>query len=262
MELLEASQIWSALSNKKHLAHLDILDSVDSTNSYAFAPENKNKAVPYACLAEYQSAGRGQHGRQWLSPYASGLCLSLKYHYTNLKKPLLLSGLNIALAVTVARVLHELGVSDIGLKWPNDVIWQGRKLAGLLLESRYSANKEYEVVIGIGMNVKMPIETIETEGITQAWVDLCTVLGHSISRNKLAAMLIEQCLDTFMNYPELGLVAFLDDWHKFDLSYGKTVTLKIPHKGFVTGTAWGINELGALRVDKQYYPFGEVSLRL
>lgn len=261
MELLEASQIWAALSNKKHLAYLDILDSVDSTNSYAFAQHNK--AVPYACLAEHQTAGRGQHGRQWLSPYASGLCLSLKYHYRNLNQPLLLSGLNIALAVTVARVLLNLGASEVGLKWPNDVIWQGSKLAGLLLESRYSANKEYEIVIGIGMNVKMPqIETIETEAITQAWVDLCSVLGHSISRNKLAAMLIEQCLDTFINYPQLGLVAFLDDWHNFDLSYGKTVTLKIPHKGFVTGTAWGINELGALRVDKQDYASGEVSLRL
>ena len=257
MELLEAAQIWAALStnNQQHLAHLDILDSVESTNSYAFAQQNK--AVPYACLAEYQTAGRGQHGRQWVSPYASGLCLSLKHRYTNLNQPL--SGLNIALAVTVARVLLNLGASEVGLKWPNDVIWQGRKLAGLLLESRYY-RKEYEIVIGIGMNVKMP--QMETEVITQAWVDLCTVLGHSISRNKLAAMLIEQCLDTLNNYPQLGLVAFLDDWHKFDLSYGKTVTLKIPHKGFVTGTAWGINELGALRVDEQYYASGEVSLRL
>lgn len=256
LELLEAAQIWAALStkNQQRLAHLDILDSVDSTNSYALAQQDK--AVPYACMAEYQTAGRGQHGRQWLSPYASGLCLSLKHRYTSLNQPL--AGLNIALAVTVARVLRNLGASKVGLKWPNDVIWQNRKLAGLLLESRYA--KECEVVIGIGMNVKMP--QIETEAITQAWVDLCTVLGHSISRNKLAAMLIDQCLETLISYPQLGLVAFLDDWHRFDLSYGKTVTLKIPQKGFVTGTAWGINELGALRVDKQDYAYGEVSLRL
>jgi len=255
LDLLEASQIWAVLSTNSRLAHLDILDSVDSTNSYAFAQQDK--AVPYACLAEYQTAGRGQHGRQWLSPYASGLCLSLKHRYTSLNQPL--AGLNIALAVTVARVLHKLGASDISLKWPNDVIWQNRKLAGLLLESR-DYRTECELVIGIGMNIKMP--QIEIEAITQAWVDLYTVLGHSISRNKLAAMLIEQCLETLLNYPQLGLVAFLDDWHRFDLSYGKTVTLKIPHKGFVTGTAWGINELGALRVDKQDYTYGEVSLRL
>ncbi len=258
LELLEAAQIWAALStnSQQSLAHLDILDSVDSTNSYAFAQQDK--AVPYACLAEYQTAGRGQHGRQWLSPYASGLCLSLKHRYATLKQPL--AGLNIALAVTVARVLRKLGASRFGLKWPNDVIWQKRKLAGLLLESRY-INHEYEIVIGIGMNIKMP-QTIDTKKITQAWVDLYTVLGHSISRNKLAAMLIEQCLETLFSYPQLGLVAFMDDWHSFDLTYGKTVTLKIPQQGLITGTAWGINELGALRVDKQYYAYGEVSLRL
>jgi BirA family biotin operon repressor/biotin-[acetyl-CoA-carboxylase] ligase len=257
LELLEASQIWAELStnSQQRLAHLDILDSVDSTNSYAFAQQDK--AVPYACLAEYQTSGRGQHGRQWLSPYASGLCLSLKHRYATLNQPL--AGLNIALAVTVVRVLHTLGASEVGIKWPNDVIWQNCKLAGLLLESRH-ANQKYEIVIGIGMNIKMP--QIETTAITQAWVDLYTVLGHSISRNKLAAMLIEQCLETLLNYPQLGLVAFMDDWHCFDLSYGKTVTLKIPQKGFVTGTAWGINELGALRVDKQDYAYGEVSLRL
>jgi len=257
IELLEASRIWAELStnSQQRLAHLDILDSVDSTNSYALAQQNQ--AVPYACLAEYQTAGRGQHGRQWVSPYASGLCLSLKHRYATLNQPL--AGLNIALAITVVRVLRELGASEVGIKWPNDVIWQNRKLAGLLLESRH-ANKEYEIVIGIGMNIKMP--QIETTAITQAWVDLYTVLGHSISRNKLAALLIEQCLETFISYGQLGLVAFMDDWHRFDLSYGKTVTLKIPHKGFVTGTAWGINELGALRVDKQDYAYGEVSLRL
>jgi BirA family biotin operon repressor/biotin-[acetyl-CoA-carboxylase] ligase len=257
IELLEASRIWTELSknSQQRLANLDILDSIDSTNSYALSQQNK--AVPYACLAEYQTAGRGQHGREWLSPYASGLCLSLKQNYTTLNQPL--AGLNIALAVTVARVLRDLGANDIGLKWPNDIIWQGRKLAGLLLESRY-ANKKYEIVIGIGMNVKMP--QIEIEAITQTWVDLYTVLGHPISRNKLAALLIEQCLETLLNYPQLGLEAFMNDWHNFDLSYGKTVTLNIPHKGFITGTAWGINQLGALRVDNQDYAYGDVSLRL
>ncbi len=231
MELLSHSQILAALS-RDSLASLEILDVVDSTNRYAL--EHKG-AVPFACLAEYQSAGRGQHGRQWISPYASGLCLSIKQGALNVP----LAGLNIALAVTVARVLHTLGASDVGLKWPNDVWWRGHKLGGLLLETRQGK----DVVIGIGINIKMPSET---EGINQAWVDLETVLGQPVSRNTLAAMLIEQCLETFRVYAKVGLSAFRADWLRFDLSYEQPVTLKISPDSVVRGIGCGIDEKGAL----------------
>jgi len=214
LELLDHSRILAALSavNRQRLAHLEIHSVLDSTNRYAL--EDK-RAVPFACLAEYQTAGRGRQGRQWVSPYASGLCLSIKHRYATLNKSL--AELNIALAVTVVRVLRNLGAQEVGLKWPNDVLWRGRKLAGLLLETRHG--KDYDIVIGIGINVKMP--SIDTKAITQPWVDLCTVLGRPVSRNTLAAMLIDQCLQTLVIYPQVGLAAFRHDWHGFDLSYGK-----------------------------------------
>jgi len=233
LELLSHSQILAALSTDS-LACLEILDVVDSTNRYAL--EHKG-AVPFACLAEYQTAGRGRQGRQWISPYASGLCLSIKQGYSALNEPL--AGLNIALAVTVARVLHSLGASEVGLKWPNDVWWRGHKLGGLLLETRQGK----DIVIGIGINVKIPSDT---EGISQAWVDLQTVLGQPVSRNTLAAMLIDQCLQTFKLYPKVGLTAFREDWLHFDLSYGQPVTFKISPDSVVTGTGCGIDDKGAL----------------
>jgi BirA family biotin operon repressor/biotin-[acetyl-CoA-carboxylase] ligase len=262
MELLERSRILAALPTDtlSRLATLEILDIVDSTNRYAL--EQHSRPVPFACLAEYQTAGRGRQGRQWISPYASGLCLSIKQRDSVLNESL--AGLNIALAVTVARVLRSLGASEVGLKWPNDVCWRGRKLAGLLLESRHGKNGE--IVIGIGINVKMP--PLDTENITQAWVDLYTVLGRPVSRNTLAAMLIAQCLQTLILYPDVGLAAFRQDWQRFDLSYGRSVTLKIPPNPplKITGTALGIDEQGALLLQvgtqKQSYVYGEVSLRL
>jgi BirA family biotin operon repressor/biotin-[acetyl-CoA-carboxylase] ligase len=323
LELLEHSRILAALSadNRQRLAQLEIHSVLDSTNRYAL---EGNRADPYACLAEYQTAGRGRQGRKWVSPYASGISLSIKYRYTTMVDSL--AGLNIALAVTVGRVLWDLGAQEVGLKWPNDVLWQGRKLAGLLLESRGK-----EVVIGIGLNVKMP-STDDTKTITQPWVDLYTLLGRYFSRNTLAALLIDHCLHTLIIYPQVGLAAFRHDWHRFDLSYGQPVTLKIPQRPpkkainsplkddtiishvqlknnervahsnfqknqiaaatcqnmnvsfqkkllkdttqsaqpfqeeFVTGTAWGIDEGGALLLQVgqkiRRYVYGEVSLRL
>ncbi|HDN26565.1 MAG TPA: biotin--[acetyl-CoA-carboxylase] ligase [Thioploca sp.] len=279
LELLDKSRILAALPTKttERLADIEILEVIDSTNRYALA--QPQKAVPLACLAEYQTAGRGRQGRQWISPYASGLCLSIKHRYAGSHHSL--AGLNIALAVTVVRVLQSLGAIEVGLKWPNDVLWRGRKLAGLLLESRLT--QDCEVVIGIGINVKMPSVDARTivaqkNAITQPWVDLCTVLGQTISRNTLAAMLIDQCLQTLITYPQIGLAAFQAEWHRVDLSYGQPVTLEIPSKGetaaekhfnnkaLVTGTAWGIDEQGALLLQvgnqKRRYVYGEVSLRL
>jgi BirA family biotin operon repressor/biotin-[acetyl-CoA-carboxylase] ligase len=263
LELLDSSRILAALSpkNLSYLACLEILDIVDSTNRHALDSQG---SMPYVCLAEYQTAGRGRQGRQWISPYASGLCLSLKSHYTILNESL--GGLNIALAVTIVRTLHQLGATGLGLKWPNDIWWQNRKLAGLLLETRYA--KKSVIVIGIGINVKMP--PLDPKTITQPWVDLETVLGHSISRNTLAAMLIEQCLQTLTTYSQQGLKSFMPEWHSLDLCYGQQISLKMPSvfesAQLITGTAWGIDAQGALLLQigqqKQRYVYGEVSLHL
>ncbi len=253
IELLDHNKILETLPDtiRQDLLRLDILDVVDSTNHYALAQH----IAPFACLAEYQTAGRGRQGRQWISPYGSGLCLSIKQHYQNLQHSL--AGLNIALAVTVTRTLYALGVTKVGLKWPNDVLWQGRKLAGLLLESKNS-----DVVIGIGINVNMP----DVKTISQAWVDLNTALGHSYSRNTLASLLIAECLNTLQRYPDIGLAPFMQDWHCFDLSQGQQVTLTFPQAPAISGIACGIDEQGALLVQvgqhRQRYEYGEVSLRL
>jgi BirA family biotin operon repressor/biotin-[acetyl-CoA-carboxylase] ligase len=278
LELLDRDCILADLSGntRQRLAQLEILEVIDSTNRYAL--EQPPMEGAFVCLAEYQTAGRGRQGRQWVSPYASGLCLSLKQRYDALNHSL--AGISIATAVTVGQVLRALGAAEIGLKWPNDVVWRGRKLAGLLLESRNtkvcvppSENRKFQnacdVVVGMGMNIKMP--GVETAMIDQPWTDLQTVLGYSISRNQLAARLIEQGLQTLATYPQHGLAPFMRDWQSFDMIYGHPVTLKIPpvnQEGgafSVTGIACGIDEEGALLLQvgnrKQRYVYGEVSVR-
>ncbi|MCK5718515.1 MAG: biotin--[acetyl-CoA-carboxylase] ligase [Thiomargarita sp.] len=261
LELFDKSIILTNISNQiRTILNLEIHSSLDSSNQYALT--KYHGSLPFACLTEYQTAGRGRQGKSWISPYGSGICLSLKYRYQNLK---LLTGLNIALVITVANSLYSLGISDIGIKWPNDILWHQHKLAGLLLESYCQANN-YEIVYGIGINVKMP-HSIKT--IDQPWVDLSTILGNkTISRNKLAAILIDQCLQTLLNYPHQGLAPYQADWYKYDLSYGKPVSLKIANKSatYISGIAQGINQQGALlvKIGKNVitYTDAEVSLRL
>ncbi len=269
-ELLNRIQILGHLSEftKTQLSQLVILDVVDSTNRYAL--ENFQGLGISACLAEFQTAGRGRQGRQWVSPDAGGICLSLKQTYRDLPFPI--GGVSIASAVSVVKVLQALGASEVGVKWPNDIIWQGRKLGGLLLESRTTGNL-WEMVVGIGINVNLSndsgVQSVALS-IDQPWVDLYDVLGYPISRNRLAAQLIEQEVQTLADYSHNGLRAFMDDWQQFDKIYGQPVILKMPSAKSETqpeieGVACGIDEEGALllrighRLER--FVYGEVSVR-
>lgn len=261
VELLDDSRILAILSpvSQQRLVHLDVLDTVDSTNCYAWTQRELEGS--YACLAEYQWAGRGRQGRQWISPHGSGLCLSIRHPYLSDVPLFPLDGLSIALAVAVAQVLLEFGISGIGLKWPNDILWQKRKLAGLLLESNHKKNLR-EVVVGIGINVKIPV----TQKINPDWVDLYTIQGNAtISRNLLAAKLIDQCLETLITYPHKGLTAFMPVWQRLDLLKGQQVTLLQGTQHLISGIAQGIDEQGALWLKtaqgSQRFVCGEVKIQ-
>ncbi len=237
---------------------LDILDEIDSTNRYALLqPESP---ATYICLAERQTAGRGRLGRSWISPHGSGLYLSLRQPYRICDYPL--TGLSIALAIAVVKALHRLGAIEIGIKWPNDIWWQQRKLGGLLLETRSIGQEIRDIVVGIGINVQMPPAAMST--IEQAWVDLATILKTSLSRNELAAVMIIEVMQVLSEYPQVGLNKWLLDWQRFDQIYGKKVKLSTPFSE-TNGIAQGIDENGALRVQTsqglQYYGYGEVSVR-
>ncbi|MFK5970853.1 MAG: biotin--[acetyl-CoA-carboxylase] ligase [Candidatus Marithrix sp.] len=246
VDLLDIRKIRAELTNKS--VNLEIFDVVDSTNEHILA-QTSIIEKPLVYIAEYQTSGRGRQGSKWVSPYASGLCLSIKYSYTDLN---ILNGLSIALAVTIAKMLYDLGIYEIGLKWPNDLLWRQRKLAGLLLENR--CKKKCEIVVGIGINVRMSL----VNDISQPWIDLVSISKQIPTRNTLAANLIDSCLSTLLNYPNTGLNPFLDDWKRFDLSYGKSITLYNSNGGTIKGIATGINEYGSLLINNKSYTCGSL----
>jgi BirA family biotin operon repressor/biotin-[acetyl-CoA-carboxylase] ligase len=258
LSLLDKSCIYANLSPvvREQLNHFELANCLPSTNSYLLENTWLTKGLSL-CLAEHQTAGRGRHGRQWLSPYASGLCLSVKYTYSSFKQSVV--GLNLAIAVATVDALRQLGADTVGIKWPNDIWWQRKKLAGLLLETRRTAQSQ-TVVIGIGLNVNdTPAE------VSQDSIDLYTILGRHIARNMIAAHLINHWTMVLLNYPSQGFEPYQASWQAYDLLQGQPIQV---HTGtdIVTGIATGIDQTGALLVQvgsqQQRYVHGEVSIRL
>lgn len=169
-------------------------------------------------------------------------------------------GLSLALAIACAQALQRLGVQEITLKWPNDIWYQGRKLAGLLLEVTGEANGPCQVVAGIGVNLGMPGEVV----IDQPWADLREALPD-LSRNHLAGVLIEALVNALQAFAEHGFAPFHAAWASWDAVLGEHVSLILPN-GVVEGVAQGIDSTGALILQtaqgRRYFTGGEVSLRV
>jgi len=152
LELLDRERILAGLTAtaRAGVSRLETYSVLDSTNRYLLTGAQEGWPSGAVCLAEQQTAGRGRQGRSWLTPFGASLAYSLLWRFAG---PLeALSGLSLATGLAVARVLKGAGVSEVGLKWPNDVWWQGRKLGGILLESGGSAGDFY-VVAGVGLNL-------------------------------------------------------------------------------------------------------------
>ena len=263
IELLDKNKIERALSYTatEGISRLEILDRVDSTNSYLLEEAGKGVSHGHVCLAEHQLAGKGRRGRTWISPYGHNIYLSIYWCYPlDLQS---LTGLSLAIGLAVAKVLRERGATGIGVKWPNDIVWGNRKLAGVLLEVMGEQGGASRMVLGLGLNIQMSQE--HADQIDQPWVDLCSVPGTDhITRNSLAALLISRLIETLVQFNSPSGSNLLDDWKEYDVHFGKQVILGYGNKQ-ILGTNCGIDESGALILRSEgkmrVFHGGEISLR-
>jgi len=264
VELLDKEQVISALAPQARdfLAVLDVRDQVDSTNTIALQELQVDGKNGYVIVAEQQLSGRGRRGRKWVSPYGCNIYCSTIWQFQN--GAVALEGLSLAVGVAVARALKAMGVSDIKMKWPNDVVWKERKLAGILLEMAGDAAGHCQVVIGIGINVSMAGSVVDAV-IDQPWADVNTAAGIPVSRNRLLASLLSELLPALAEFEAKGFAAFQAAWQVMDMMLGRSVSVHLGER-IVIGTAAGVGENGALAVDtdlgRQWFHGGEVSLRL
>ena len=182
------------------------------------------------------------------------------------KKSSELSGLSLAIAVAVAEALANYGIKkDLALKWPNDVLWQKRKLAGILIELYGEAHNVCQAIIGVGLNVNMP-QKLSRE-IEQPWCDIAQITKDIPQKNRLAGLLLNKLLTTLAGFQKNGLKPFIKKWHELDIAYGKKVTIVTSQQQKISGIGCGVNDKGYFLLkdhsDKiQAFAVGEVSLRL
>jgi BirA family biotin operon repressor/biotin-[acetyl-CoA-carboxylase] ligase len=265
IELLDKASIEASIQTEKRprLTQLELLDVCPSTNAHLLQQHAleplKNGSV---CMAEMQTLGRGRLGKTWVSPYGQNLYVSFLWNFKSGIEAL--SGLSLACGVAVCNALEDLGMQGHGLKWPNDILWQGKKLGGILVEIQGESQGGYTAVIGIGINYRMNSQA--SSAIDQPWVDVNQAYGDSMGRNNLAARLIEHVLTVLDSYEEKGLLPYIEPWSDLDCFRGKAVKI-ISGRSHEQGVASGISNTGELLLTKpsgqiQRIMSGEVSLRL
>ena len=246
IELLDEATCLDALSaaNRAKLQALEVHFEIDSTNRHLMEQARAGVTLPRVCLAEVQTAGRGRMGRSFVSPLGGNIYLSLACH-ADLAPPALL-GLSPAIAVAFACLLEAEGAAGIGIKWPNDVYVDGKKLSGILLELGQGPDERSILVVGIGVNLRLSAAV--TAQIDQPVTDLYTVLGRTPARNQIAGRLIDAILDLLGDYFETGFEPFRREYHRFDLLQGRDLIIE-RSDGTVNGRSLGLDPNGALLVE-------------
>lgn len=195
-------------------------------------------------IAEHQSEGRGRRGREWQSPVGSNIYLSMVVSFQS--GIAALEGLSLAVAVMVVRALQKSGYSGFGLKWPNDILLEGKKLAGILLEVTGDVAGPCKVVVGVGINTQLPMAC--RLKIEQPVADLAESFVLPPDRNLIAASLIRALSDGITQFEIAGFSAFREDWEAMDQYLGKQVQIG-SGPTLVEGVNRGVDLRGALRLE-------------
>jgi BirA family transcriptional regulator, biotin operon repressor / biotin---[acetyl-CoA-carboxylase] ligase len=267
VDLLDKAAILAAMgpSAAEQVEGLEVLLSVDSTNRYLAEQLPVTPGRTQVCVAEVQNAGRGRRGRAWVAPFGSGICMSLGWQFA--EAPPTFSALSLAIGVAAVKALRRLGVEGVGLKWPNDLVYQHRKLGGILIEMRGESAGPAQVVIGIGLNMHMPANARLTLAEQQAALvaDIHEIMhGGTPTRNAVVAALVAEFVATLRTFAQHGFDPFAAEWRTLD-SLANAPVKVISGSETTFGHARGVDPDGTLLVEvhgqlRRFFS-GEVSLR-
>ncbi len=236
---------------------IDILASCDSTNAVLLGRAEAGAASGTVIIAEEQTAGRGRRGRQWFASPGDSLTFSLLWRFAPATSP---AGLSLAIGVAVARAIAKAGRSGVALKWPNDILMDGRKLGGILVELLPGA--PHAAVIGIGLNLRLPAGM--PEDVLAASAALCAG-DDATAPNDICASLLLELLAALESFADGGFGALRGEWmahHAYqDVAVSLFSDFAEPRKGICRG----VDVDGALLLDidgcVERVLSGEISLR-
>ncbi|CAH0993219.1 Bifunctional ligase/repressor BirA [Sinobacterium norvegicum] len=239
---------------------IELLSVTTSTNSLLMDQAQQGSIHLKAISADMQTHGRGRRGRAWISPYASNMYLSVGWEFQS--GAAALSGLSLAVGVAVVEALSKLGVSGVGLKWPNDILHNGLKLGGILIEMGGDPSGDCHVVIGLGLNVHMA--GASSQAIDQPWTTCDKLTEKPLARAKILSCLLDALESMLETYEQHGFSAYHQQWEQLH-DYQNQVVIITSGENKSSGVAQGVDGSGALIVEtslgRKLFHGGEVSVR-
>ncbi|MCW5299501.1 biotin--[acetyl-CoA-carboxylase] ligase [Herbaspirillum lusitanum] len=261
-----AALIASSSNDNAKTVAVEVVAETGSTNADLLARvtavDGARLVAPVLLVAESQTAGRGRAGRPWQTTKTSALTFSLAWKFG---RPLhALIGLPLAVGVALAEALGIFGI-DVELKWPNDVLRDGAKLAGILIETAQDKGAGAAgtwTVIGIGVNLTMPPDLQQRIG--RAVADVSELLTHD--RERLLAILLSALSDALADFDARGFTHFVARWNRLHAYTGRAVRILDDGRMLHEGVAVGVDEQGCFLMDtasgRVAVTAGDVSLRL
>jgi BirA family transcriptional regulator, biotin operon repressor / biotin---[acetyl-CoA-carboxylase] ligase len=259
---LHATLIEALLRSRKRDFPLTVLDTVDSTNDEAARQLAAGRPAPFVVLAREQTRGRGRFGRVWHSHDQQNLYASFAFrpHITPQRMPTF----TLWMGVSICELITNFCSVRAGLKWPNDIVFDGRKAGGMLTEARIDSDQMRDLVFGLGLNINQPAGSWPVELAHRA-TSLAAETGKPIDLNHFAAALIGR---VFLAYNQFiagdHTEALATSWKDYDVLRGHPIAV-LNGTQRIEGTAAGIDEAGSLllrnsRGETQRFSAGEVTL--
>jgi len=262
LSLLGVDKILSFVSEevKGEISELVVETELASTNKFLMDRcVNRDVVHGVVVTAERQTAGRGRRGREWHSPFAANVYVSIGWSFHQGVSAI--EGLSLAVGVAICETLSFFGLHKVELKWPNDILVDGKKLGGVLIELAGDPAGECHVIVGLGLNVVMP--SVGVDKIDQPWVDMHSC-GIDVDRNHLMGQLLTRLVTLLSGYEKDRFLAYREAWERLNAHKDQQVSLVTPAKS-ITGRMLGVTTSGGLRLDvdgeERVFLGGEVSLR-
>jgi BirA family biotin operon repressor/biotin-[acetyl-CoA-carboxylase] ligase len=252
IDWMEAATIESLLTRRVRacIESLERSFELESTNRHLLAQRPPALGKARIAIAEYQSAGRGRRGRQWLMPPGSGIALSVSWAFQ--RTPSDFAAFSLAVGTMARRAIIDVTGLDIGLKWPNDLIVDSGKLGGILVELARLEDGTCHVVAGIGINVKVPAAFLaQVSDFSHGARDIARQVPEwAIDRAALTAALIERFMELFTGFADTGFEPYRAEWIDAHVLAGQAIELR-SGSGTQYATVRGIDTDGALIVEDE-----------
>ncbi len=262
VELIDKDTVMRTIGPQSEWFHLSVLDEVDSTNTYLLNAAANGAPHVSCAVAHIQTGGRGRRGRSWVSELGASLTFSLLWRFDC--GATALSGLSLAIGVGLVRALKALGVDNVQLKWPNDVLVDQKKLAGILIDLQGGMDGPSAAIIGVGINFNLSSNALKR--IDQPAIDIKKAgADDRVSQSMVLGTALKHLVDVLRDFEEHGFVSMREEWLGQHAYQKKTVRMLMPDGRDVEGVVDGVADDGVLLVSTalgvQRFSAGEISLR-